>query len=70
MKNPIATYLQWRKSKSEYQFRIRGANHETVFASERYKSKSIMMKVINRWQDSLKKPIPVQECNSKWKPLV
>lgn len=65
-KNKILDHMEWRKSRGQFQFRIRAANYEVVHASEKYKSQSVMFGLMEEWQDCLKEAIPVYECNSRW----
>lgn len=65
-KNRILYYMEWRKSRGQFQFRICGANHEVVHASEKYKSRSVMFGLMEEWQDCFKDALPVYECNSRW----
>jgi hypothetical protein len=65
-KNDIFDHMEWRKSRGQFQFRLRSGNNEVVHASEKYKSRSVMFGLMDRWQDALKEKVPVYECNSKW----
>ena len=67
---PLIAFIKWRKSKGQWGFRLVAQNGETVHSSEKYTRKATMMEIINRWnEDTLKLPVPVIECNTRWKPI-
>jgi uncharacterized protein YegP (UPF0339 family) len=69
-KSPLVTSIKWRKNKGQFGFQLKGRNGETIHPSEKYTRKATMMKIIARWnQDTLKVPVPVIECNTRWQPI-
>lgn len=69
-KDPVVVSINWRKSLGQWSFRMVADNGEPMNPSERYTRKATMDKMIDRWNiDTFKKPVPVIECNSKWKPI-
>jgi uncharacterized protein YegP (UPF0339 family) len=62
--------INFRKRAGQFSYRLVGKNNEVIAASERFTTRAMMLKSINRWNvDTLRYQVPVIECNGNWKPL-